>query len=115
MRKERPLMNPVPTVGGVQITFEYFRHVGPRYIHGGVTLSLDAQLPYSFSSEASWPTGDNYEEAIREAIEEVLRERLGGLTRTQVVLKRITWDTVSSCQLGFARAARAATSAAFEV
>ena len=26
--------------GQIEVTIEYFRHVGPRYIHGGLTLSF---------------------------------------------------------------------------
>jgi hypothetical protein len=100
--------------GQVEVTVEYLRHVGPRLVHGGVTLSFDSLQPYSFSSEASWPGGDNYESAVRQGVEGELLRHLGSLTRTRVVLKRISWDSVSSCQAGFERAARAATSAAFE-
>jgi hypothetical protein len=102
--------------GQVEVTIEYFRHVGPRYVHGGLTLSFDSLQPYSFSSEASWPNAaDNYETNVRIAVEQKLVKRLGRLERTRVILKRISWDSVSSCQDGFERAARAAASAAFEL
>ncbi len=101
--------------GQVEVTIEYFRHVGPRYVHGGLTLSFDSLQPYSFASEASWPNGDNYEADVRIAVEQELISRLGSLERTRVILKRISWDSVSSCQVGFERAARAAASAAFEL
>ena len=100
--------------GQIEVTLEYSRHVGPRFIHGGVTLSFDSLQPYSFASEATWPS-DNYEQAVRESVEQTLIERHGVLERTRVVLKRVTWDKVSSCESGFARAARAAAIAAFEV
>lgn len=108
-------MPKVSCIGGVEITFEYSRHVGPRFVHGSVTLQFDGHLPYEFLSTAIWPTSDNYERAIREGIEAVLREHLGGLEKTRVLLKRIAWDDVNSCELGFRHAARAATKAAFEV
>jgi hypothetical protein len=100
---------------GVEVSFEYSRHVGPRFIHGAVTLQFDGHLPYEFLSTAVWPTSDNYEAAIREAVEEVLRERLGGLEKTRVLLKRVGWDDVNSCEAGFRCAAEVATKAAFEV
>ena len=78
--------------GGIEVTFEFSRHVGSRYIHGAVTLQFDSHLPYSFQSKAVWPTSDNYEAAIQEAVEEVLRERLGGLNKTRVMLSRVGWD-----------------------
>jgi len=101
--------------GGIEVTLEFSRHLGPRYIHGAVTLQFDSHLPYAFVSSAVWPTSDNYETAIREAVEEVLLMRLGNLSKTRVVLKRVGWDDVNSCEAGFRRAARAATKVAFEV
>lgn len=101
--------------GGIEVTFEFSRHVGPRYIHGGVTLMFDAHLPYAFISTAVWPSADNYERAVKEAVEEVLIERLGNLEKVRVQLKGIKWDDISSCQEGFKRAAKAATREAFDV
>lgn len=100
--------------GQAEISFEYRRHLGPRIIHGAVTLSFDASRPYAFISTASWPEAENYEAAIREAIEGVLVQHQGGLETTQVTLVSITWDGISSCQRGFVQAAKAATYAAFE-
>jgi hypothetical protein len=101
--------------GGVDVTFEFLRHLGPRYIHGGVTLSFDANLPYAFISTAVWPSTENYEATIQEAVEQVLIERLGGLDKVRVQLKQIAWNDISSCAAGFNRAARAATREAFDV
>jgi len=101
-------------LGGVEVTLEYSRHVGPRLVHGAVTLNFDSSQPYAFVSHAAWPA-DNYETAVRDGVEGVLRERLGALEKTRVVLKRIVWDEVNSCEVGFKRAAEAATRAAFEV
>jgi hypothetical protein len=100
---------------GIEVTLEFSRHLGPRYIHGAVTLQFDSHLPYAFVSTAVWPTSANYETAIREAVEEVLLERLGDLSKTRVLLKRVGWNEVDSCESGFRSAARAATKAAFEV
>ncbi len=100
--------------GQVSITFEYARHVGPKYLHGAVKLSFDAMQSYSFKSLAKWPAGESYEEAIRESVEAVLKERMGSLAMVAVVLQSITWDEVNSCEIGFRNAARAATEAAFE-
>ena len=101
--------------GGIEVTLEFSRHLGPRYIHGAVTLQFDSHLSYEFVSTAIWPTSDNFENAIQEAVEEILLERLGHINETRVLLKRVGWNEVSSCEAGFRRAARAATKIAFEV
>jgi len=100
--------------GQVEVTFHYSRHMGPRFIHGGVTISFDSFQPYSFTSDVTWPS-DNYEQVVRKSVEEVLIEHQGQLDRTRVVLKRIDWDKFSSCEVGFARAARAAAMSALQV
>jgi hypothetical protein len=66
-------------------------------------------------SRAQWPGTDNYDTAIREAVEQVLKERQGHTESTLVVLTHVEWDKVDSCEIGFKRAAAAATRAAFEV
>jgi hypothetical protein len=99
----------------VVVSFEFSRHVGPRFVHGAVRLRFDSLRPYSFESRARWPTTDNYEAEFRREVEAVLRERLGSVDRCQVILEDITWDAVNSCAAGFARAARAATEMAFQV
>ena len=101
--------------GGIEVTFEFSRHLGPRYVHGSVTLQFSSHLPYTFESTAVWPVSDNYEVAVQESVEEVLLAYLGDLSKTHVLLKRINWDEVSSCEAGFRQAARAATKAAFEI
>ncbi len=101
--------------GQVLVTFEYSRHVGPKHVHGGVSLRFDSQRPYSFESRARWPAGDNYEAQVRAAVESVLLERCGALETCRVVLESIVWDEVNSCVIGFERAARAATEMAFVV
>ena len=101
--------------GQVEVAFRYSRHIGPKYIHGSVTLQFDAIQPYAFVSEATWPSADNYTASIQRAVEEVLQEKQGHLKSPRVVLKRVEWDDVDSCEIGFRRAAAAATRAAFEV
>ncbi|WP_456617337.1 hypothetical protein [Bradyrhizobium sp. P5_C12] len=103
------------STGQVETTFRYHRHVGPKYIHGCLTLRFDSSRPYAFLSHAHWPAGDNYEAAIRGVIEETLREYQGHIDSTHVVLVGIEWDDVASCEIGFRKAAAAATRAAFEV
>lgn len=102
-------------LGQVSISFEYSRHLGPRYVHGAVRLRFDAFRAYSFRSTVVWPDGANYESAVREAIESVLREKCGSLERVEVVLQSIVFDTVNSCESGFRNAARVATEAAFRL
>jgi len=89
--------------------------VGPRFVHGAVTLQFDSFKPYAFVSEAIWPDSDNYESAIRHAVEEVLLEHLGHLSNTRVVLKGIIYHECDSCEMGYHVAARLAALAAFEV
>ena len=99
--------------GCIEITFEFSRYVSPRYVHGGVTLSFDSFKPYKFISQATWTRGGNYETAVREAVEQILLEQQGNLDNTEVVLKRITWDDVASCEFAFRQAAKVATRSAF--
>jgi hypothetical protein len=104
------------SIGEIEVHFKFARHMGPKFIHGAVTLQFEAGRPYSFSSNAHWPSsGDNYEQAIRLTVEETLTAVQGHLNTTSVLLKSIEWDDISSCHSGFERAARAATLAAFEV
>ena len=93
----------------------FSRYVGPRHVHGAVTLRFDSLQPYSFESKAIWPAGDNHEAAVRQAVEQVLLEKQGHLNTTCVTLARIEWDEVASCEAGFHGAARAAALAAFMV
>ncbi|WP_065751947.1 hypothetical protein [Bradyrhizobium paxllaeri] len=108
-------MNGLKITGQIEASFGYRRHVGPKYIHGCVTLRFDSSRPYAFVSQAHWPASDNYDEAIRETVEQTLREYQGQVDSTHVVLVRIEWDAVASCEIGFRQAAAAATRAAFEV
>ena len=99
----------------IEITFAFSKFVSARFVHGAVTLQFDPLQPYTFVSEAVWPSTDNYESAIREAVEEVLLQKVGHLENTKVVLKSIRWDDVASCEVAFRQAAHAATLAAFEI
>ena len=108
-------MSPSKKPGQIEVTLNYSRHVGGKFVHGGVTLQFDSLRPYAFVSEAQWPSTDNYEEAIRQAVEQILLELQGHMDFTLVVLKHIEWNDVHSCELGFRKAAVAATRAAFEV
>jgi hypothetical protein len=101
--------------GQVEITMKYLRHIGPKYIHGALTLRFDSLRPYAFRSEVQWPRVDNYENAIRETVEQELQRLQGSLEGTLVILKHIEWDDVASCEVGFRKAAAAATRAAFDL
>ena len=101
--------------GLVEVSFSYRRAAGGKSVHGGVTLRFDATRPYGLVSQAQWPAGDNYVPAIREAVEATLRECQGHLGSTEVLLVRIDWDEINSCELGFRNAAIAATLSAFRV
>ncbi len=103
------------TTGIVEITISYRRYVGPMHVHGGLTLRFDSSRPYGFVSQVQWPNGDNYESAVRSAVEEELRAHQGALKSTLVQLTSIEWNEIDSSELGFRRAAAAATRAAFEV
>lgn len=100
--------------GSVEIAFRFSRHVGPRFIAGSVVLHFSSAASFSFTSEVQWPE-DNYDTAVREGVEDVLRRRLAGTDSATVVLKSIEWDEVASCADGFKRAAAVATEAAFVV
>ena len=89
--------------GQVEITFEFRRYVGPRFLHAGLTLQYDALQAFSFSSVAVWPPQQNYEAAIREEVEAVLRERLGSLNCVRVTLKAVSVDDIDSSENSFRR------------
>jgi hypothetical protein len=101
--------------GQVEIAFEYSRHLGAKFIHGAVRIQLNALQPYSFRSEAIWPVGRDYTDAVREEVEATLLERVGSLSKISVVLKSISFDPIESCAEGFRRATRAAIEASFSV
>jgi hypothetical protein len=98
----------------VTVPFEYRRHVGPRYVHGSVTLQFSSSTGFKFESRAVWPQTDDYRCVVEQAVREVLSSR-GVLDRTACTLVCVNWDGVASCESGFAAADRAATLAALEV
>ena len=100
--------------GYVTVRFEYGRVVGPRSIHGGVTLSFEPADTFTFASTVEWPSRDNYEHAVRRGIEAAFLESDGGLPASRVTLTGIVWNDLASCEAGFQAAARIATSAALE-
>jgi len=100
--------------GEVTVSFEHHRHVGPRYVHGSVTIQFSGGSPFQFRSQARWPQNDDYTDAVERAVREAL-VGLGALEETACTLLSIAWDEAGSCKAGFAAAARAATRSAFEV
>ncbi len=100
--------------GEVTVHFEYTRHVGPRLVHGAVVLQFSRATSFQFTSVANWPGSDDYTVAVAEAVREVIAAR-GVLAQTSCTLISVRWDSMASCESGFAAAARAATLAAFEV
>ena len=110
------MKNPEPKnhPGEVEVAFRYSRHLGPRYVSGSVVLNFSRAAFFSFASEATWPSED-YDAAVREGVEDALRQRLTASDSVAVVLKSIEWDNVESCAMGFTQAAFAATQAAFFV
>jgi hypothetical protein len=100
--------------GYVTVSFEYSRVVGPKSIHGGVTLSFAPAEAYSFASSARWPATDNYVDAVRRGVEEALLGKGPSLPSVRATLKAVTWHDIDSCEHGFHTAARIAASAAFE-
>ena len=107
------------STGQVLITFDYSRHIGPRFVQAGVTLSFDASHPYSFSSRAAWPPeyspSERYLAAVRATVEEVLQARLGSLANVRVVLESVSLHPVDSSLNALRTATRYATEAAFAV
>jgi hypothetical protein len=83
-------------------------------MHGGVKLRFESGDAFSFLSNASWPSSDNYEAAIRQGVESVFIERFGALSPVRVTLEDVSWDPINSCEAGFRSAARAATIACLD-
>jgi hypothetical protein len=99
---------------GTEISLEFRRHVGPRFIHGAVKLSFEASSKFIFISAVTWP-----DEQLDEVVAQAVREALGTAgpqhMLMQVTLKSIEWDEISSSASGFCRAAHAATIAALNL
>jgi hypothetical protein len=92
-------------------TCETHRNVGPKGIHGCVTLEFQRASEFQFSSMISWPTTDNYGSVVESAVRETLVElQLQHAFACRLV--SIAWHPQDSCAGGFAFAARQATRAA---
>ncbi len=95
----------------VSATCESHRNVGPRGVHGCVTLEFEPASEFSFSSSANWPAGDNYDSIVEAAVRETMSEMR--LTRMYACrLTSIKWHDVDSCAKGFALVSRFAVFAA---
>lgn len=92
-------------------TCETHRNVGPRGIHGCVTLEFERAPDFRFTSVATWPQTDNYDLAVERAVQETLVQLQSPYTFA-CRLVSIQWHSVDSCQSGFEFAARLATRAA---
>jgi hypothetical protein len=103
---------PMKDIGDIKIRVSFSRHVGPRFFVGDLTLGFRGSQSYSFSSEAVWPTTDQYEDAIQDEVNHEFVRRLGHLPSISVTLLEVGWDPVESCAAGFRRAAAAAVVAA---
>jgi hypothetical protein len=97
----------VRQIGETTVAFEYTQHVGPRFIHGGVTLKFEPADRFIFHSIAQWPTSDNYDASVEQGVKMALASR-GGLCY-RCTLEAIKWHDLDSSAIGFERAAKAAT------
>lgn len=105
-------MNPVrPSCSST--TCETHRNVGPRGIHGCVTLEFERAPEFRFSSSVTWPQGNNYDLAIENAVRDALIEiKTDHIFACRLV--GIRWHPIDSCQAGFVFVSRCATHAALE-
>ena len=100
--------------GYVQVSYTYSRVLGPRSVHGSVTLAFSPASAFLFRDEVMWPREiGNYSKAVEACVREVLGSR--NALAHEVILKSATFDPVNSCEAGFRTAARVATESAFEV
>jgi hypothetical protein len=96
------------------VSIEVNRVVGPRSVHGAVSLEFQASDNFIFVSEVDWPNGDDYSAYVREGVEEGICRAGGNLLPCKVTLTAIKFHPVNSCASGFKTAALSATLAAFE-
>jgi len=94
-------------------TCETHRNVGPRGVHGGVTLEFERSAEFSFVSEVTWPAGDNLDAAVENAVRKALA-KIQSIYNYRCRLVAIKWHPVDSCQAGFAFVATRATHAALD-
>ena len=104
---------PAPKPGHVQVSYTYNRVIGPRLVHGSVTLAFSPAVAFSFRDDVTWPDGMNYSKAVEASVREVLAAR--NALAHHVILKAAAFDDVNSSEPGFRTAARIATESAFEV
>jgi hypothetical protein len=97
-----------------EVSFSFRRHVGPRFVHGAVTLTFEQSNQFVFISTVTWPD-EVLDKVVANAVKEALATGGAQTVAMQVVLKAIEWDEVHSSASGFARAARAATLAAMRL
>jgi hypothetical protein len=94
-------------------TCETHRNVGPRGVHGCVTLEFERALQFRFTSSVTWPEGDDYdlivENAVRDALNQIESEHTFACH-----LVSMRWHSIDSCQAGFVFASHHATYAALE-
>ena len=95
--------------GEVEVTYEYRRHLGPRFARAGVRLRFSSSHRFLYSSVAVWPARDQYDDVVRDGITDSLMTGRGTTDGVRVELLGITWDDVESSADAFRRAARAAT------
>lgn len=94
-------------------TCETHRNVGPRGIHGCVTLEFERAPEFHFTSVVTWPQSNNYDLVVERAVREALIQLQSSHTFA-CRLVSIKWHTADSCQSGFKFAAHHATRAALE-
>jgi len=90
------------------VTLEYSQHLGPTYIHGGVTLSFEEAPGFTFRSAAKWPASDRLDAFVERGVRSALSSR-GLEEKYACTLESIVWHDVHSSGRGFERAAYAAT------
>ena len=62
--------------GYVQVSYTYSRVVGPRSVHGSVTLAFWPAPAFLFHDDVTWPDDiGNYSKAVEASVREVLAAR----------------------------------------
>lgn len=90
------------------------RNVGPRSVHGAVTLGFRTSDVFEFCSQVIWPEDDNYDSNVLAGIHEGFIQCLSQIPPCKVTLSAIDYHPMNSCAAGFQSAARNATIAACE-
>src|SRR5947209_17990637 len=92
----------------VAASCEIHRNYGPKGVHGCVTLEFEPAAEFGFASSAKWPEGENYDAAVKGAVQEALASLSQG-SHYLCRLTHVSWHNVDSCSSGFALAAHHAT------